>query len=260
MVKTFPKGKKRSYRKKTVSKVKSTKSFKKAVQAIVHADVETKQGFKSLVPTNFNSGIDGIGDAIQVFPQIAQGTTESSRLGNILKAMKLTLTGAVSWSPSTGQFGTFANARLGVRIFVIQPRNFSDTISAQNNYASWMPTLLRKGSTTTAFTGAINDLWAPLNTDAFIKYYDKVMYLTGIYQANATGQCQMIGATKIFKAIMKLHNKNIKYDSGISSGLLPSNYAPIFCIGYAHMDGSGADTLSTAITVQWDAVLDYEDA
>lgn len=259
MAKTFPKGKRKSFRKKTLAKA-SSKAFTKKVQSIIKADVETKQAYHILPPTNFNSGIDIVGDAIRVFPQISQGINESSRIGNQLRAQTLKLTGAISWSPSAGQFGTFANARLGVRIFVIQPRNFSDTVSAMNNFTSWAPTLLQKGASTSAFTGAINDLWAPLNTEAFIKYYDKVIYLTGIYQASASGQTQMIGATKIFKAVMKLRNKIIKYDNGISSGILPSNYAPLFLIGYAHMDGSAPDTLSTAITVQWDAVLNYEDA
>lgn len=248
---------KRSYRKRAA---KPSKNFVKKVQKIIHADVESKQGYKSLAPTNFNSGIDIAGEAFQVLPQIPQGTNESSRIGNQIKAQTLTLTGAISWSPSAGQFGTFANARLGVRVFIIQPRNFSDTVSAQNNFSTWAPYLLQKGSTTTAFTGAINDLWAPINSEAIITYYDKVHYITGLYQANATGTAQMLGATKIFKAIMKVRNKTLKYDSNVSSGLLPSNYAPLFCVGYAHMDGSGPDTLSTAITVQWDAVLNYEDA
>lgn len=241
-------------------KVAPSKAFVKKVQKIIHADVESKQGYKSMAPTNFNSGIDSFGDAFQVLPSITQGSGEASRIGNQLMAQSLTLTGAISWSPSAGQFGTFANARLGVRVFVIQPRNFSDTVSALNNYASWMPTLLQKGATTTGFTGAINDLWAPVNRDAIITYYDKVHYLTGLYQASAIGTAQMIGATKIFKAVMKCRNKNLKYDSTVSSGILPTNYAPIFCIGYAHMDGSAPDALTTAITVQWDAVFNYEDA
>jgi len=252
------KGKGRKPYKKRAAK--SSKTFVKKVQRIIHADVESKQAYKSLSPSNFNSGIDAAGDAIQVLPNISQGTNESSRIGNQLKAQNMTITGAISWSPSAGQFGTFANARLGVRIFVIQPRNYSDTVTALNNTATWMPTLLQKGSTTVGFTGQINDLWAPLNSEAFIKYYDKVIYLTGTYQSTAVGMSQLLGATKIFKIALKMRNKTLKYDTGISSGILPSNYAPIFCLGYAHMDGSGPDVLSTAVTCQWDAILNYEDA
>lgn len=253
---------KRNFRKRPVRRMarkNASKSFVKKVQKIIHADVETKQGYTAMVPTNFNSGIDAAGDAIRVLPQIAQSVAENGRVGNQIKGQKLTLTGAVSWSPSIGGFGTFANARLGVRVFIIQPRQYSNVTDVLANTATWMPQLLQKGGVNTGFTGQINDLWAPLNSDGFIKYYDKVFYLTGTYQATAVGMTQLIGATKIFKAQMKLRNKTLKYDTVLAS-LSPTNYAPVFCIGYAHMDGSGPDTLSTGITVQWDAVLDYEDA
>jgi len=247
---------KRAYAKRSS---KPSKSFAKKVQKIIHADVETKQAYHIMAPTNFNSGIDSAGDAIRVLPNVSQGTDVSNRIGNQLKAQTLTLTGAISWSPSIGSFGTFANSRLGVRIFVIQPRNYSEISEVLANTATWMPTLLQKGSTTTGFTGAINDLWAPLNTEAFIKYYDRVIYLTGTYQATAVGMSQLLGATKIFRASMKCRNKTIKYENAISTNN-PMNYAPVFCIGYAHMDGSGPDTVSTAVTAQWDAVFNYEDA
>lgn len=258
----FPKGKRVSYKAKKAGKkrvVKPTKSFKKAVQKIIHADVETKQAYHIMAPTNFNSGIDAAGDAIRILPNVAQGTDVSNRIGNQLTARKLTLTGAVSWSPSVGTFGSFANARLGVRLFVIQPRNYSDIAEVLANTATWMPTLLQKGSTATGFTGAINDLWAPINTEAFIKYYDRVIYINGTYQATAVGMSQLLGGTKIFKIPLSCRNKVLKYENAISS-VNPMNYAPVFCIGYAHMDGSGPDVLSTAITVQWDSVFDYEDA
>jgi len=248
--------KKRSYKKRVV---KPTKSFKKAVQKIIHSDVETKQAYHIMAPTNFNSGIDAAGDAIRILPNVSQGVDVSNRIGNQLTARKLTLTGAITWSPSIGSFGIYPNTRIGVRLFVIQPRQYSDIASVQANTATWMPTLLQKGSTATAFTGAINDLWAPINTEAFIKYYDKVHYLNGTYQATAVGMSQLLGSTKIFKIPLKCRNKVLKYENALSS-VNPTNYAPVFCIGYAHMDGSAPDVVSTAIVVQWDAVFDYEDA
>lgn len=256
----YPKRRKYRARKgNRARRAKPSKNFVKKVQKIIHSDVETKQAYHIMAPTNFNSGIDAAGDAIRVLPNVGQGTDVSNRIGNQLKAQKLTLTGAISWSPSAGTFGSFANARLGVRVFVIQPRQYSNIDAALANTATWMPTLLQKGSTATAFTGAINDLWAPINTEAFIKYYDRVHYINGTYQATAVGMSQLLGGTKIFKAVMKCRSKTLKYENSISA-VNPTNYAPIFCIGYAHMDGSGPDVLSTAVTVQWDAVFDFEDA
>lgn len=107
---------KRSYRKRAA---KPSKNFVKKVQKIIHADVETKQAYYILAPTNFNSGIDVTGDVIRVLPNISQGTDVSNRIGNQLKGQSLSLKGCVSWSPSVGTFGSFANARLGVRLMVV---------------------------------------------------------------------------------------------------------------------------------------------
>jgi len=246
-------------RRRPARKVAPSKAFVKKVQKIIHADVETKQQYHIMAPTNFNSGIDAAGDAIRVLPNVIQGTGENNRIGNQLKAQSLIIKGCVSWSPSIGSFGTFANARLGVRLFVIQPRNYSEIGEVLANTATWMPTLLQKGGVAAPFTGAINDLWAPLNSEAFIKYYDKVFMLNGTYQSTAVGMTQLLGATKMFKIALRCKNKTIKYENAISTGN-PMNYAPVFCIGYAHLDGSGPDTVSTAITVQWDSVFNYEDA
>lgn len=255
----FKKGKNAFAKKASKKSVSPTKAFARKVQKVIHADVETKQQYHIMAPTNFNSGIDAAGDAIRVLPNIIQGTGENNRIGNQLKAQSLIIKGCVSWSPSIGSFGTFANARLGVRLFVIQPRNYSEIGEVLANTATWMPTLLQKGGVAAPFTGAINDLWAPLNSDAFIKYYDRVFMLTGTYQSTAVGMTQLLGATKMFNINLKCRNKTLKYENSISSGN-PMNYAPVFCIGYAHLDGSGPDTVSTAITVQWDSVINYEDA
>lgn len=258
--KRFKKGKS-AYAKKFAKKraAKPSKTFVKKVQKVIHADVETKQAYHIMAPTNFNSGIDAAGDAIRILPNISQGTAENNRIGNQLKAQNLTIKGCVSWSPSVGTFGSFANARLGVRLFVIQPRNYSEIGEVLANTSTWMPTLLQKGGVAAPFTGAINDLWAPLNSDAFIKYYDRVFMINGTYQATAVGYSQLLGATKMFNIALKCRNKTIKYENSISTNN-PMNYAPVFCIGYSHLDGSGPDTVSTAITVQWDTVFNYEDA
>lgn len=254
---TYPNPGYRMARRRRGKKQNPRTAFRKAVQKIVNKNIETKQSYHIMAPTNFNSGIDAAADALRVLPNVGRGDDVSNRIGQLITAQRLRVQGAISWSPSAGQFGTFANARLGVRLFIIGVRQYNSVSDALANTATWMPILLQKGSTATAFTGAINDLWAPLNSESFIKYYDKVFYLDGTYQANATGMSQLIGATKLFKANLRVKNKVLKYET---AGVNPTNYAPIFVVGYAHMDGSGADVLSTAITVQWDAVLDFDDA
>lgn len=247
---------KRPYKKRAM---KSSTRFTKAVQRIIHKDAETKQAFTNLVPTSFNSGISSLGDVIQVLPNVSQGTADNGRIGDQIRAQSLTVKGAVVWSPSVGSFGTFANSRLGVRIFIVQPRNLTDYTSVNGAYSSWQNILLKKGGTTSAFTGQLSDLWAPINSDAIIKYYDKVFYLNGTYQSTAVGSTQLLGSTKIFSHTFKLRNKLLKYDNTIGSGITPVNYAPVMLIGYCHMDGSGPDTVSTAVVAMADMILNYED-
>lgn len=240
-------------------RAKPSKVFAKKVLSVIHKQAETKQAFTQLDPTNFNSGVNSSGDCIKVLPSINQGTADNSRIGDQIRGQSLTVKGAVVWSPSVGSFGTFSNARLGVRVMIVQPKNLTDYSSALSSPTSWLNILLKKGGTTTAFTGLLPDLWAPINTDAITKYYDRVHYINGTYQSTAVGSTQLLGGIKIFKHTFKLRNKLLKYDTGVNSGLYPVNFAPFLLIGYCHMDGSGPDSVSTAVTAMCDMIFNYED-
>jgi len=238
----------------------SSRAFRVAVQKVVAANVESKQAFHSVTATNYNSGINSIGDAPRVLPSIAQGITDSTRIGDQLKSQLLTVKGAIVYNPSTGQYGTYGNSRLGVRMMIVQPRQYSNLDDVQSNAAAWLSLLLKKGGTSVAFSGILSDLWAPINSDYIIKYYDKVFYMDAPYQATAVGSTLMGRSTKMFSIKLKTRNKILKYDTNVSSGIQPTNYAPVLLLGYAHMDGSAPDTLTTAIQLSYDSVLNFEDA
>jgi len=238
----------------------SSRAFRVAVQKVVSRVAESKLAFHSITAVNYNSGINVTGDAPRVLPSITQGTGDSNRIGDQLKSQSLTVKGAIVYNPSTGQYGTYANARLGVRMMIVQPRNFSNIDDVQSNAAAWMALLLKKGSSTAAFTGVLSDLWAPINSDFIIKYYDKVFYLDAPYQQTAVGSTLMGRSTKMFSIKLKTRNKILRYDQNVSSGASPTNYAPVLLLGYAHMDGSSPDTLTTAVQLSYDSVFTYEDA
>lgn len=250
----------RIVRKGKGASAKPSKAFVKKVRAVLHKDVESKQAFASISSVAFNSGVTSSADQLAVLPTISQGTADNARIGDQLKGQRLNIKGAIVYNPSTGSFGTYANARIAVRIMVVQPKQFGDYTSASSNFATWSSILLKKGGTTTGFTGVMNDLWSPINTDAITKYYDKVMYINGPYERTAVGGYQMLGSTKFFNISMKMRNKLLKFDASVAGGISPTNYAPILLIGYVHMDGSAPDTLTTAITAQYDSVFTYEDA
>jgi len=239
---------------------KPSKAFKKAVQAIVSANAESKQGFHSVSAENYNSGINVTGDVKRLMPSISQGTADNARIGDQLKAQSLTIKGAIVYNPSTGQYGTYANSRIACRLMIVSPRLYPNIDDAQNNAATWTQYLLKKGGTTSGFSGTLSDLWAPINSDGIIKYYDKVFYLDAPYQATAVGSTLMGKSTRFFSHGMKLRNKTIKYDSSVSGGTQPSNYGPVMILGYTHMDGSAPDSLTTAVQLSFDTIFNYEDA
>lgn len=245
---------------KLAKRAKPSKTFKKKVLAVIRTQAETKQAFHAVTSVSYNSGINAIGDVTRILPSIGQGTNDFQRIGDQLKGLSLTVKGAIVYNPSIGQYGTYANARLGVRMMIVQPRQFNNLDDVQSNAAAWLTFLLKKGGTTTAFTGILSDLWAPINSDGIIKYYDKVFYMDAPYQQTAVGSAYMGGSTRIFSHKMRLRNKTLKYDSSISGGLNPTNYAPVLLIGYTHMDGSAPDVATTAIQLSYDTVFNYEDA
>jgi len=245
---------------KRAKRAKPTGAFRKKVLAVIRTQAETKQAFHSIIAESFNSGINSTADTKKIVPSIAQGVGDYQRIGDQLKCLSLTVKGAIVYNPSVGQYGTYANARLGVRMMIVQPRQFSNLVDVQAAAGTWTALLLKKGATITGFTGVLSDLWAPINGDAIIKYYDKIFYMDAPYQATAVGSAYMGGSTKMFTKTMKLRNKTLKYDGSIAGGIDATNYSPVLIIGYAHMDGSAADVATTAIQLSYDTVFNYEDA
>lgn len=143
---------------------------------------------------------------------------------------------------------------------IVSPRLYPNIDDAQTNASTWMAYLLKKGGTTSGFSGTLSDLWAPINSDGIIKYYDKVFYLDAPYQVTAVGSTVMGKSTRFFSHSMKLRNKVLKYDSSVSGGISPTNYGPVLVLGYTHMDGSGADSLTTAVQLSFDTIFNFEDS
>jgi len=255
--------KKRRFRKgRTRKRSRITKSFARKVGAVVNRGRETKQVYAALAATAFNSGISGTGDIQALVPNMGNGTAESQRIGNEVQAKSMTVRGSIVYNPSAGQFGTYANARLGVRLMIVQPKAYATSDAVYGFASTWLPELLRKDGTQVAFTGLLDDLYAPINTDVITCYYNKVFYLQGPFVSSATGSVQMIGATKFFSKKINFRGagKKLRYDANYNSGLSPTNYCPVMLLGYTHMDGSAPDVATTALQLNWSSVLNFTDA
>lgn len=258
-------------KKRVMAKAKSlssSRAFRVAVQKVVSKDIETKQAFSNQFSQiqNYNSAINSSGDNNFLVPNIGQGTGDNARIGDQIRGQSLTIKGHFI-SRFTGSAGTtyYQNCRIGVRMFIVQPKTYLGQGAISANSTTWMATLLKKGGTTVGFTGLISDLYAPVNTDAVTCYYDKLFYVQNPYSNAVFGSTMSnllmpSGTTKFFSKTIKLKNKILKYDSNIDSGLTPVAYNPTLIMGYAYLDGSTADTVTTQIGLAWDSILNYEDA
>lgn len=251
--------------KNAVRKAKKS-NLKKFVKKVVSEMAETKHAYTSTgnTPILFNSGIDSTADIQPLIPAIGQGDDSNQRTGQVITAKRLNIKGHVRLNINDVSDSTKL-PQVAVRMMVISMKNkpsYGDVTASAAPFA----TLLRKGGTTTNFTGVLSDLYAPINTDVFTKHYDKVMYLSQSY-LNGIGSsipsqyvAQDVSKTiKFFNINVKCKNKVLKYDEDISSDSWPVNWSPFLVLGYAYLDGSSPDTLSTNVGLIYDSMLQFED-
>lgn len=243
-------------RKRSKKSVKPSKSFVKKVKAVFASQVESKQAYRNESVANINATITTAADAFQLLPNVTNGVTDHHRIGDQVRAQRLTIKGhIVSNLTLTG----ITQSRLAMRMMIVVPKQYSNFAQIQANAVTWLPLLLKKGATVTAFTGIISDLYAPINTDAITCYYDKVTYIQSPYVATAVGDISVHNSTKFFSKTLKIKNKLLKYDSNIDAGLTPSNYNPVLLLGYVKLDGTAPDA-NNQLNLSYTATLDYEDA
>lgn len=255
------KAKKMNFKKKTtMKKTKTTKTYKK-----VERDIEDKEAWTSSNATFFNSGIDGSADMIQIIPNIAKGVGENSRIGNQLRAKSLNIRGFVRFLPQPNTtVNTTHYGHVAIRLMVLSLKTAPNYTAAQSQ-ASALSALLQKGGTTVGFTGAISDIFAPINSEIFTKHYNKVFYVNQSYVITGDGTTNPKVAIDVSKLVKFFNikvkcNKILKYDASLSSDLLPSNLGCFLVAGYSYLNGDAPDYTTTNLQVSYDSVLRYEDA
>lgn len=265
---------KRKYKKRapkatiTMSKAsKPSKMIRKAVSKAVINQMETKQAFtttgNSLI--KYNSGIDAVGDLTQIIPGISQGAGESQRIGNVIRLKSLNIRGYVKLDINEVSDSTklpHVVARLMIVSMKVAP-SFQDA----QTLSSKIGTLLIKGSTTTAFAGNLQDIYAPINRNVFTVHADKKFYLrqdyvnvTGVSAPSTTISQDVSKTVKFFNISLKGKNKLLRYDEDVGSDILPSNYGPFLLLGYSYLDGSSPDVLDTKVGLCFDSTLNFTDA
>lgn len=255
-------GRKKSPVTKAIRKVRNA-SFKKKVLSVIRSQAETKSAYLEVGWSDFNSAISNPGDAMRILPYISQGTGDNARIGDQIRCTKIKLSGILQMIPQTNT-NTYDNRKIAVRMMIVTPKSFPNWDQAGFNTATWMPYLLKKGGTTSAFNGTVHDIYAPVNTDAITCHYNKVIYLnqSAIFQSTASGVASVdqSNLVRFWRHTLKIKNKLLKYDANVNSGLTPSNYGPVLVLGYALVDPSAApDTLTTRVRFHFSSAMDFED-
>ena len=244
----------------------SVKFINKVVDKRLKSQSEPKQAYYSSGNslTYFNSGVAVQGDMLQILPNISKGDDDNSRDGDQIVSRSININGYLKFLPNdTVDNSAFPSVIARVMIVSLKNQtNYSQAI----NQTSALSGLLKKGGTTTGFTGILSDINAPVNTDLWTVHHDKKFYLNQSYVASpGSTPGQNILATnientiKFFNFTVKCKNKKLLYDANVGGGILPVNFSPMMLIGYSYLDGSTPDTLTSNLGVQYISTLNYID-
>jgi len=246
--------KKRTYKKRSGG-VKNLVA--KMVKVQLHKAVENKLGALEFPITNFNSGATINSDCIRIMPAVANGTGDGQKTGNQITARKFSLKGHMNVIP---QSLDSPRSRIMARMLVVIPKKFPTVDVASNNVLYWLGDVLKQGNSGSALDGTIKSMYLPVNREVVTCLADKTFYLNASYfnsgsspQTNFSTQF----ATKLFSLNFKVKNKVIKYYDGAPDS---SNYDPTLLFSYCFLDGSATSSLTTAMSMAFVSVLEYEDA
>lgn len=258
--KSYPRKSTRKYSrkpsvKKAIRQVRA-KAFRKKVLSVIHKEAETKQGAVSTSLIQFNSAIASTGDILRIVPQINKGTSDNSRIGDQIRGQKLVLDGILNFPPIlNSNINSPGKCAIGVRMMLVTPKGYPNWERASAS-STWLNYLLKKGGTTSGFTGDPIDLYAPVNTDAITCHWNKVYYMSQYFTQHLGSTTDVAiplqGTIRHVKKVINLRNSLFKYDDSVDSGLTPTNKGYFLLIGYAYTDGTTSpDTLTTKVTFQY---------
>lgn len=247
-------------------KAKPSGAFRKKVLSIVHAQQETKEAYTSLASTGYKCAISAANVSFtRLVPNVAVGTADNQRIGDQVRVQSINWSGVLNMiSQGTGQSDSVR--RIGVRMMVLTPKSYGNWASSSANFANWQSLILKKGGIVTGFTGAIDDLFAPINTDAVTCHYNRVFKFTqgSFFQATGTNANGIVSyetspLVKFFKHTFRFKNRQLKFDNAIDSGLTPTNMGMVIALGYCYLDGSAPDAVNR-VSLQYHSVMKYEDS
>lgn len=220
------------------------------MKRMIHQNQENKEvGWRIQANVAHNSGITNA-DLVPIVPEIAPGTDGSTRIGDKVKPLRLTVKGIVSVDENPDIRPYY------VRILMLSQKDVKvgAKVGTDTDPAHLLRTAI-PGASEIAFSGNREELDYYVNDNKFKVYYDKQFLVTP--STVASGQPQKGSQFKFSKTFKSLPT-HFTFDEG--NGNWVNNFAPFFAIGYAYADGGAPDTVTTRINCEAYARLTYEDA
>ena len=244
---TFRKKKTYTSAKKAVRK-NNTKIFKKKVMAVIKSEAEDKAMVINPDPYLINPSLALASDLKAIVPQLTLGTSNNQRIGDRVRGKSLIIRGHLELNSGVNVQNSDGPTRVVVRLMVLSDRVNSEYASPITNPpVGFLSQLIDYGTGQNIIDGMIGgatnlrSMYLPINRDAAIVHYDKLVYLNAPRVYNNTA-LQLTGfdyenTIKMFKIKIPC-NKQLKYTDSTN---YPKNFAPYICATFFQMNG-GANT------------------
>jgi len=227
--------------------------IKTYVQRALAKNIENKQKDVEYTSKNFSSVIDDT-SIVNLLPNIQQGTTESSRIGNKIKVKRLTLRMSVTLVPISGLIANPSPTYVDVYIFKTKYQNNWDGALT----AADMNEFLQNDSSSQQYTGAVLDGMRVLNPDVFKQCIHKrfTLYNAGSAVAHYGATASINPNRMMSFDLTKFVKKHWSFDDNTAQCTNDNLY---MVVGTTQTDGASTLTYTTG-SFQALAKMSYEDA
>jgi len=233
-----------------------SRPMRKAVEAIIHKDNETKYVIFSNSYTSYNAMVNA-SEALRIMPDILNGTAGNQKIGNKIRLQRLSLRAVLTMQLNQT---TANNSRFGVRLTCLRLKKFDDWNSANTDLASNYTKLLE--GNLNGMDGSVVAFNTPLNLDYVTKVFDKKFIMTlPVVGTGLQVQDAPINSTRFVNNDIPYSRRFVEYDENNSSSQ-PVDYPYFLLVSYCKLDGTGSApaTGESLLQMQYTIKCEFEDA
>lgn len=251
-----------SWKKAKKSQKKLTKAQRSQVKRIVNSNMERKY-VQTLYAGPFNAQANvAANEMLSLMPKIAVGDGSNQRTGQKIKPKRLVARFVVTFNAKEGGVAA-QSADLFCRLWVLKSRSLKDQ-DAILSLAAPIQFLDDGAGGTQAFNGNEQDYflrneseeWQTIKEHRF-RLSKASGLLNGDFVAGYS-EGNTNPTAREFTVVIPTPANLLYTDE--TAAVYPTNFAPVWCIGYCRMDGTAVDPLEYGLRVNVSAALEYTDA